>query len=275
MYNHKPRKIFQTQETKLNKKKVTENPNDTTYYHDSIDTSKESTHSGSLIKINKLKDFNSNKLENNHNNFVFGLVLFALIIFAWTRFNYIKRLKDIFNAFTGRNFANQFIREGNFIKERIYLPLMIFSLLSYSLMFIYCGINIFDYNVKDFARIFLFVFAGVLSYWLIKTIIIRILAYVFRTATSANEYILNMHVFFIIGALAVFPFTVFSIYVMPEIFSFTSLIILSVIFISWLIRALRIGMDEKCFLKFHLFLYLCTLEFLPLVLLAKIILKSI
>lgn len=270
MYYLKPGKTIHTQHLDLNEETGFQNNFDTS---DKAVISRQ-TISQSIFKNNNTGYIKQQKLDSNHSNFVFGLVLFALVIFAWIRFNYLKRLKEIFNAFTGRNFANQFIREGNFIKEALYLPLMVFSLLSYSLMLIYSGINLLDYKVNDFPALFLFVFTGVIGYWLIKTTIIHMLGYIFRTTASSYEYILNMHVYFIIGSMGVFPFTIFSIYFMPEIFSFFSLIILSIIFILWLIRALRIGLDEKHFSKFHLFLYLCTLEFLPLVLLAKIILNN-
>lgn len=208
-------------------------------------------------------------------DWIAGIILGCFIIFVWMRLTFGNRLQQILDSFRGRNYANQFIREGNLFSERIFLPLMIIAMLSYSL-FLYQSVACFgDASMLRIDFVFyLELLTGILVYWLTRVILIRISGFVFRTQALSYNYLFNAHIFFIISGLAILPLLILASFLELRVFMIASIILLGGIFLLWLFRGISIGLNEKAFSRLHLFLYLCTLEFLPLIILAKIVVDS-
>jgi hypothetical protein len=113
----------------------------------------------------------------------------------------------------------------------------------------------------------------VVGFWILKIGLIRFLSFIFRTHQPSNEYILNILIFNILTGIFLLPLLVFAVYLKCVIFLWICMIIFTLFFIFRLIRGFLIGISITKFSSVFLFVYLCSLEMLPLVVLIKVILK--
>jgi len=189
----------------------------------------------------------------------------CLFIFAWVQSSYSKRLAQIYRAVAQPYFVNQLEREGNLFKERIMLGLgAIYYAVSSLFIFQICrefdvipsGIN----NLTFTAVIFL----GVIVGNLLKFLAVYITGVIFLTHEASRQYSLNILIFNHIIGLILFPITVFSFYYSNIYILLTGSIIISLLMAYRFFRGILIGLQNKNYNLFYLFLYLCTLEILPL-----------
>jgi hypothetical protein len=201
------------------------------------------------------------------------LVLFAcLVLLAWTRLFFRRRLAMVFSAVAAKNYANQLIRDGNLFNERIGLVLFpvyvavlsLFILLSLPLL------NLSrDYGSRS--TNYLFIAGGVLGLWFLKVIVVRLLAALFNTREHSRELLINMYLFNIFAGMILLPIVCCMAFSDTRIFFFSGLVILTLVYMMRLVRMWLIGFGLGKFSGFHLFFYLCTLEILPMIVLAKIL----
>lgn len=107
----------------------------------------------------------------------------------------------------------------------------------------------------------------------LKLLVIRLLGFIFKKETVSEEYIFNISFFNQNLGLFLFPVVIcmaFMRVVSAELLFYCGLALISLIFIYRLYRSLPWGMGNNIISKYYLFLYLCTLEILPLVVLIKV-----
>ncbi len=242
-------------------------------YQEKFDSVKTATRQSFFTTQSQNHSLQPERHNYKSNSWITILLILGFVLFVYVCFKYRNRLRQIFRAFARRNYANQFVREGNLFKEKIFIPLMAISFISLSI-FYYQTIKYFYsdiiQSVSDFG-LFIIIFTAILSIWILKIILIRITAFIFLTQKHSYEYLLNMHIFFIACGLIVLPILLLTTYCFLKIFLFIGLVISTIIFLAWIIRGVSIGLNEKNFSKFHLFLYLCTFEFIPVLILLKAI----
>ncbi len=201
------------------------------------------------------------------------LVLFAcLILLAWTRLFFRRRLTMVFSAVAAKNYANQLIRDGNLFNERIGLVLFPVYVAVLSL-FIFLSLPLLDSSHEYGSRStdYLFIAGGVLGLWFFKVIVVRLLSALFNTREHSRELLINMYLFNIFAGMILLPLVCCMAYADTRIFFFAGLVILILVYMMRLVRMWMIGFGLGKFSGFHLFFYLCTLEILPMIVLAKIL----
>lgn len=204
------------------------------------------------------------------------MLLALFVLFAMAQFLYYKRLQQIYQAFIARHFANQFAREGNLFRERISIPLQIITFSSLAL-FLYQTFSFFGLLSEITGQGFLgfvYILLGIILLWFVKLIVIRFSGFLFRTVEVSFEYSLSMLIYFIVNGLLLLPVVILIQYFEKEIFIYTGLVLSGIVFVLWIIRGFGIGSGESRFSVLHLFLYLCTVEFLPVLVLIKMILDN-
>lgn len=198
----------------------------------------------------------------------------CLFIFAWIQNSYSKRLGQIFQAVAQAHYLNQLEREGNLFKERISLGLgFIFYSISAIFGFLivreFAGIPPGLHNLT-FAAI---IMGGLMAYQLVKSSLIYLSGIIFDTREVARLYQLNIMIFNNVIGIILFPLAVVCFY-WDNIFVLTTgIIIVLLLLIYRLFRGILTGLANKSYNLFYLFLYLCTLEILPLLLLYKVFSK--
>jgi hypothetical protein len=209
-------------------------------------------------------------------DWILGILLFSFILLAWIQVFYRKRLRLILMAPYSRRFLSQLVRDGDLFSERITLAagfiyitttaLLLYQL--YQLAPVSEGIKI-----PDGFLLFALISISLLCFWTIKISLIRLLSVIFRTRQTTREYILNILIFNIITGILMLPVLVLGIYLKSVIFLWICIIIFFFYFTFRFARGFLIGISITKFSYLFLFVYLCSLEILPLVVLVKLVLR--
>lgn len=201
------------------------------------------------------------------------LFIASLLIFAWINFLYRKRLKQVLKAFFTGRFVNQLTRDGNILRERLSLPLtLIFfitiSLFTYYIMF-FSGFG----NLRETAdsKNFIYIFGAFVIAWFIKVAGVKFIGYLFKVVDFTNDYLLVNYIINFITGLLLLPFMIAAVYLESKLIIVIISLFLVAIFFFWIFRGLFIGLSNPKISLFYYFLYLCTVEILPFI----IVLKSI
>ena len=202
------------------------------------------------------------------------LLLVCLLLFAWIQTVSHKRFAQIFKAVMQPHSVNQLEREGNLFRERITLSLGAIYYIVGS-VFIFQLFNAFYTLPGEIDNLsFTALILGVLfSYQMIKSLLIYTSGIIFKTAESSRYYQLNTLIFNQITGIVIFPFAIMALYWENTTFLIIGGVIVSLLFGYRLFRGILTGMANKNYNLLYLFLYLCTLEILPLLLLLKVISK--
>jgi len=200
-----------------------------------------------------------------------GAMLICLLIYTWVQRFYAKRLRQVFKAAALPRYMNQLEREGNLFTERIALGLsmvfiVIFTIALGQIIEHMTGI---DFTGKEGKWLYLELIAAVSGIWLVKAGLIKITGIIFKTTESAREYLLNNLIFNIIMGLVLFLPVVMTAFVNADIYTWVSTIIIITLMIFKALRGILIGLNNSNFSILYLFIYLCTLEILPFVILYK------
>ncbi len=212
---------------------------------------------------------------HDHPFWVSGILIFSFILLAWGRLFFRRRLDMIFRAVFAKNYANQLIREGNLFNERIGLVLFMVYLAAISL-FVYLSIPIVsevDILLPE-GLLYLSILGFFLGFWLMKVILSKILSLLFNTGENSRELLANMYLFNLFAGIVLLPLVACMAFAQANIFFYISLLVIAFIYTYRLLREATIGFTVINFSVFHLFLYLCTLEILPLIVLAKILIRN-
>ena len=126
------------------------------------------------------------------------------------------------------------------------------------------------HKIVYFAIICLFLLAFLFS----KTIIILIIGKIFHTEKKTKEYLLNMLTFILVTGIILLPINILITYFQSDIFIYIAYLIIAIILLLWLIRGFNIGISYQNYSSLHLFIYLCSLEILPLIVITKVIIKN-
>jgi hypothetical protein len=230
-----------------------------------------------LLKTGNIKPLNSETTKNVEGWFSLS-VMACILIFSATRFFYFKRFGQIFSALFISRIMSQINREGNIKREGISFLLFLFFLLSSSLFIYKTSFYIFKINYWESSNSFIYfsiILLFVFLYFFLKLQLIRFVGYVFNTRIETNDYIvLNLIFLSVLGVLLLIP-VIIQTYVSFEIGFY---IAIGLLLISEAFRILKAVLSLISYSKFSglfIFLYLCTVEIIPVMIIYKVLLKFI
>jgi hypothetical protein len=199
----------------------------------------------------------------------------CLVVFAWVQKYYPKRLIQIFRAVAQPHFLNQLEREGNLFKERIRLGL---SLIYYciSSIFIFVLMKSFGLLPSGMSNLTLtaVIFTGLLLFESFKSMLVYSIGIIFDTRETARQYDLNIMIFNHITGILLLPVIITAFYWNNSGIIFIGIAIVSLLLLYRTFRGFLTGVSNSSYNLFYLFLYLCTLEILPLIILYKVVSKA-
>lgn len=202
-----------------------------------------------------------------------GFFLLSLIILAWVRFEGEKRISQLFRAVFARHNMNQLLRDGDIVNERITPSLMFVYLISFTTL-VFTLIRPFNVNIPGATNPFLeysFLAGGILILWLTKLMTIRVSGKIFRTRFESEEYLITNLIYNIAAGLVAFPFVFAGFYAGNELSLYIGTGIFVIGAVLRFVRSIFVGLSAQTFPVIYLFLYLCTLEILPLLVLYKLL----
>jgi len=209
-------------------------------------------------------------------DWILGLLLLCFITLAWVQVLYHRRLSQLLMAPFSKRFLNQLIRDGDLFSERISLAMGFIYVITTSMFIYQFNDLVLSQNQVSFLQgfpLFALISILILGFWILKIGTIRFLSFIFRTRQTSKEYILNILIFNILIGLLLLPLLVFAIYLKCTIFLWICIIIFISVLLFRLARGFLIGMSIRKFSYLFLFVYLCSLEILPLVVILKVVLK--
>jgi hypothetical protein len=209
-------------------------------------------------------------------DWILGLLMLCFVLLGWVQVFYRRRLRQILMAPYSKRFLNQLVRDGDLFSERI-------SLATGLIYFVTTSLFLYQFNelvlIKDTGRLihgfplFTLISIFVLGFWILKIGMIRFLSFIFRTRQTSREYMLNILIFNILTGICLLPLLVFAVYLKCVIFLWICMIIFGLFFMFRLFRGFLIGISITKFSYVFLFVYLCSLEILPLIVFVKVVLK--
>jgi len=216
------------------------------------------------------------KITSINNDWILGIIILCAVLYSFVHTFYHKRILQIYSAFGARHYANQVNREGNLYNERISIPLLIIFFLSFSLFLVQAFIFFIDEENLFFqAHIYYIIICLLLLvFWFAKIFIILVISKIFHTEKMTKEYLLNMLIYTAITGIIILPINILIIYSHNSFFIYVGIIITSLIIIYWLIRGFIIGLSYQNYSSLHLFIYLCSLEILPLIVITKMVIRN-
>jgi hypothetical protein len=201
------------------------------------------------------------------------LLLLVLVLFATVRTSYSKYLVNLFQSLFNYSTSFRMYREKNYSALHAAFRLEVYFYITFS-VFLFQVINYFHihFRYSNF-MLYLFCFGAVLAYFLIKKLTYFVVGLVFEDTNETSEYLFNMDNYNRAAGIFLFPIiTLVAFYPAedPTFPMFLGGLTVFAFYILLLQRGIAILL-KKQFSIFYLFLYLCSLEFLPLLLIYKIV----
>lgn len=198
------------------------------------------------------------------------LLLFGLFLVGFTKAFSNNRFKQSLKALFNYSVAQEITREEKVFFHRTNLLLTLNHIIIISLFIFHLNNILHIYN-KSSLGVFLLIVAFIVLMYSIKYIFSKVLFYVFNDNNIANEYIFNISLFnnflgiLFIPVMALCYFSELSLINVLIYFALPTMVIL---FIMRIVRLFFAG-KLKGISYLHIFLYICTLEILPLVVLYR------
>lgn len=266
-----------TQETTPITVQKSDNPFD--IVNSSASTSAESTTSSGVKKdtasaISTISNIASTTTSSR--NFLFWLFFVVLVLMALVVANARGAIQNAYSAVLNDSALRQIYKEPIGWGNLSYLALYILSWVSVSifafLLFNHYGIKL-PYSK---GTLFFFCLLTISGLFLLRHAVLYILANVFPINKEVRTYSFILMTAGILTGLLLMPFNIFIAFSPTELSGFFVYGALGIIVITYLVRSLRGLTVATPFLmdnKFHFLLYLCTVEFAPLLVFAKFLLK--
>ena len=238
-----------------------------------------------LVKLNQQSLFTNHELQvSNHNyinreinnhDFVFPFLVGNLIVIMFVFSLYRKQvINSVLAIFSNKYY--QRIESKAIIKHPANHILFLLFIVNISLV-IYLLLNRFSFssNLINNPYLFLIITASVLLYYSLKATIISVSSYIFNTPKYGTIYINYL----IIWAMNIALFL--SVFLWLETYAYNQLLFPLFITLWLVLSGLRILnsllriIPKSDFKSFHFFVYLCTVEILPLIVLGKLVMLGI
>jgi len=207
-------------------------------------------------------------------DWVLAIIIIVLIILASIRIIFSTYLRQLFLATVSFTAANKLYRERTF---SIFHAAFRLDLLFYfvAALFVYETFSIFGGMPSGWNQILIYLacMAGVVGYYLVKRLLFLLAASFNESKTETIEFLFNVNIYNRILGLILFPLTLIIAFIPTQnvkLFFSVGIALIVIFYLLSLVRGSKILL-KKHFSISYLILYLCTLEFLPMVIVLKII----
>jgi hypothetical protein len=208
---------------------------------------------------------------------VTSILFLSYIMFVWLFISNRKRLNQIVMGLYAGRYANQLAREEISLGNRVVIFLSALFVFTITLFF-YQTASFFGFlPFNSMKATFFITMLTILLIYGVKLLIIKLLGLLFETQKEIKEYTISVFLFCNAVGLFMLPVVIclaFLKQVNPAVFIYTGFTIIAIFFFTRLVRGLIIGLGSTRVSKFYLFLYLCTLEIVPLAIMAKLVVSK-
>ena len=219
--------------------------------------------------------FTGKKLVRSNPDWLVGVLVIAFFLFATVRLIFNKYLSQLAQATINYStFARVFQeRYFNLLHASFRLDIIFNTILP---LFLYQFLSAYriNFGVTGTFKVYLICIGIVIGYFLLKRVVYFLTGIMTESRREVREYLFTITVYNRILGLFLLPVTALIAFVpvyQPELFLFLGLGIIVIFYLLSLRRGAKIFL-RKHFSILYLILYLCTLEFLPLLLIYNLLL---
>ncbi|HEX8515376.1 MAG TPA: DUF4271 domain-containing protein [Bacteroidia bacterium] len=227
--------------------------------------------------------FNGHELQPHHPgpvihltgyDYIVGIVLFvSFCTFVWLYAANRKKMEQLVRGFYLNRSGQQLSRDEYSVSNRVGFLL---SILFLFVMSLFAGqiVEYYGLNVR-MGRTYMYIFlvVGLIATYLTKYLVIRLSGFIFKLGKEAMDYSSAIFVFINILGLFMLPVVTcleFVREVSPVVFIYAGYFLVLSFLCMRILRGIVIGFGSNRVSKFYLFLYLCTLEIVPIIILVKL-----
>ncbi|MGD2033856.1 MAG: DUF4271 domain-containing protein [Bacteroidales bacterium] len=213
--------------------------------------------------------------ERQHSKFHWTLIIgfISIFIFIVLKTYYQKAMVQVMNTLVNFQISEKMLREKNIIVRRAFLFLNLNFILIFSL-FVLLVVRLLGFQIhENYFQSYILITAGVVIILLARMILLYLTGILFNSLSVVTEYIHNIYLINKNLGIILLPLVFISLYSSPPISKIILIMGVIMICIATIFKYLR-GLQiiiKNDVLKFYSFLYLCTLELLPVVVSLKII----
>ena len=198
-------------------------------------------------------------------SFVFLSISFSIIGFLYAFHK--KYAKDFILSAFGQRYANQYLRDENVFKRRVNILFSILMILNISL-------SVWSFKLSEQTGLIglISIILFVVLYYILKYILIWFLGVLLNMKQISEIALFFTTLFDKVFALFLFPPLLFFHFFIIDVKGYSTILIFSFLMIFFLLKifwTLKIGIKSFGLSRFYLFLYICILEFFPLLLLYR------
>lgn len=224
-----------------------------------------------------------NIIDSNYHfrsSWVMLLIVLSVLIIGYLFSAFNTRFNSVVKAFFTMRFANQLAREEYSLTHPVSVFLSINFLLTSSLFILQLisTENVFSSDVQLTFPSFLIVILCVIIVYIVKILSLKILGFIFDKQLVAGEYTFNIFLVNQILGIGFIPIIIFIAYGKQSFesgFIYAGIVLMAIAFIIRVGKGAISALTSGEVTLFYLFLYLCTLEILPLLLGFKLIEKLV
>lgn len=207
-------------------------------------------------------------------DWILGIIIVSFIFFGWIRLFYNKVLSATLNSLFNYKMSYNIFHDKSSLTQRAFLIMDLIFYLNTGL-FIYLSVKYFNLTLIQTAGFQSFlIFTGfVITIYLARFITSKIAGYISLSQQLFSEYLHNVFIYARISGFILLPFLIAIPYIdyrITPIVIFAGAGIFVSLYILRIIRGIKIFALRKVSVL-YLFLYLCTLEFIPVLVFFKYI----
>lgn len=206
-------------------------------------------------------------------DWMIGIVIASFILFIWVRMIYGKFIKMVMQTAVSAYTAHRIYDEANAVRGRGFFLLNVIFYINASL-FACQTLDFYSIKVHEYNGFMHFVLsiAFIIGYFTLRTIILKILDFIFDTK-AFGEYNFTIYIYNKVYGLIMMPIVAIIPFVpgyVTEKLVWIGLALYALTYLLTLFRGLQICIKNR-FSIFYLFFYLCALEILPIAVIVKIV----
>ncbi len=225
-----------------------------------------------IPSINQDNYHSEEKIPSLWNDWVLGIIILSFILLVWIKLFYNKVLSATGNSIFNYQISHNLFRDKSTLTQRAFLIMDFVFYLNVGL-FIYLSARHFNLTLVHPEGIIAFLlFTGfIFVVYLLRYIANKIVGYVSLTQKIFAEYFHNIFIHTRVTGLVLLPFIIaipYADYRITSVVIFAGAGIIILGYILRIIRGIKIFTLRKISLL-YLFLYLCTLEFIPILVFFK------
>ncbi len=220
----------------------------------------------------------NNMIMDKTPDWFFFIIIVAVLSLAWVKLIYTKFVFDFISSVFNYNISVKIYNEAGIVRKRVGYYLNILYLLTGSL-YLFAISRYFDYSPFELRnmQLFFLCFCILFGFIFYRILITKIISFIFLKEGLFSEFIHHFYVYNKLLGLVLLPFLLLIPYSnesLQQIFVYLSFAIITSLYILRIFRIITF-IFKKEVLLFYLFLYLCTLEILPVLVITRIFLSLI